>query len=412
MTVSATIQESAGLRARATPAIRRTTAAAGLRVLHVISGRFFGGGQRVMLELTRALPRVAGVESRLCLLGEGDTPLSGTAHDPVPYDGRYNRPATLCRAVRGVRQVLRTTGADVLHTIGTDADLIGALSVRGGRTPHVCHLQITPPKARESWRAWARRGMFRAATARQRTHFIACSDAVRQEMSAYYRLPRRRVHVVHNGIDPSRYRTESSARVADDGAIVGTAARLAPMKGLEHLLAAVAELHGRGVPVRARIAGTGGQRDELERLAGRLGVAGAVEFAGFVEDMPAFYRGIDVFVLPSVSTEGLPLSLLEALAARRPVVATDLAGAAEAVRDEVDGLLVRPGDPRALAAAIERMVRDPELRTRTTDSGHGRVCEQFTLDRMAQGVARICAALAADSADNGWRAADWTLTAE
>jgi glycosyltransferase involved in cell wall biosynthesis len=361
-----------------------------------------------MLELTRALPRVAGVEPRLCLLGEGDTPLSGVAHDPVSYDGRYNRPRTLCRAVRGVRRALRTSGADVLHTIGTDADLIGALSVGGGRIPHVCHLQITPPKTRESWRARARRGMFRAAVARRRTHFIACSDAVRQEMSAYYRLPGRRVHVVHNGIDPSRYRAASSASALDDGAIVGTAARLAPMKGLEHLLAAVAELHGRGLPVRARIAGTGGQRDELERLAGRLGIAGVVEFAGFVEDMPAFYRGIDVFVLPSVSTEGLPLSLLEALAARRPVVATDLAGAAEAVRDEMDGLLVHPGDPRALAAAIERMVRDPELRNRTADSGHARVCEHFTLDRMAQGVARVCAALASDSADEVSPAGDWT----
>jgi glycosyltransferase involved in cell wall biosynthesis len=408
MTVSATTQESTGRRTRATQAIRGTPTATGLRVLHVISGRFFGGGQRVMLELMRALPRVAAVESRLCLLGEGETPLADTDHESVPYDGRYNRPATLCRAVRGVRRVLRTSGADVLHTIGTDADLIGALSVGGSRIPHVCHLQITPPKTRESWRVRARRGMFRAAVARRRTHFIACSDAVRQEMSAYYRLPGRRVHVVHNGIDPSRYQAASCARALDDGALVGTAARLAPMKGLEHLLAAVAELHVRGFPVRARIAGTGGLRDELERLAGRLGLAGAVEFAGFVEDMPAFYRGIDVFVLPSVSTEGLPLSLLEALAARRPVVATDLAGAAEAVRDEVDGLLVRPGDPRALAAAIERMVRDPELRTRTVDSGHRRVCELFTLDRMAHGVARICAALAADSADDGSRVTDWT----
>ncbi len=230
------------------------------------------------------------------------------------------------------------------------------------------------------------------------TWFIAVSDAVRREMCAYYDLPADRVITVRNGIDVDDFADESgstprSPQTGSRGSfVIGTAARLVPGKGLEGLLDAIAQLHAQGVRCELRVAGDGSLRSPLAHLSERLNVAASVTFLGHVHDMRDFYRRLDMFVLPS-SSEGLPLSLLEAMAAGVPVVASHVGGIPEVIVDGVHGLLVEPDNPSALIAAMKRLATDPGLRHELACAAAARVASEFTAARVAREVTRVYEAI-------------------
>jgi glycosyltransferase involved in cell wall biosynthesis len=161
------------------------------------------------------------------------------------------------------------------------------------------------------------------------------------------------------------------------------------MKGLEHLINAARELQELGVDFELRIAGSGSRQCGLERQVKSLGLGQRVRFLGFVWDMPTFYRSVDVLALPSVSTEGLPLVVLEAMAMGVPVVATRLAGAPEVIEDGVNGLLVPPGEAHALARALSRLAADGELRERLGKAGQSHVRREFSVERVATEVTQV-----------------------
>lgn len=370
-----------------------------LKILHVISGRFFGGGQRVVLDLLGALPKVDEIDLRLCALGRShDSPLMPRADMIVDYDGQYNHPMTLYRSVNGLRKVIREFEPDILHTHGLDADLIGSLTVNGKRTKQLCHLHITPPIGqRQSVKSAIRRKLFQVLTSRNKARFIAVSDAVRQQMSSYYQIAIDRIVTVRNGVvlsdftevgEPPSYRVDCNGH-ASGKVTFGTAGRLAPMKGFEFLIEAMARLKHSRQGGRLVIAGTGSDRIRLEEKAASLGLNEDVEFLGQVANMPEFYNSIDVFVLPSISTEGLPLVLLEAMAMGKPVLATNLAGAPEVIQSGRNGVLVDPANSEALALAMAELLDSPVKREEIGQSGKNVVLEAFSIDRVAQEVVQV-----------------------
>ena len=168
--------------------------------------------------------------------------------------------------------------------------------------------------------------------------------------------------------------------------MIGTAARFCSEKGIDRLLLAASQLRSEGRNVEVRLAGDGSLRPKLEELAQSLGIADAVHFVGVVSDMPAFYSNLDVFVSPSLSSEGLSLSFLEAMAMGKAVVATTVGGAAEAVTDSVDGFLVAPDDVNALAGALRILLRDHALREKMGRNARERVEQQFTTRQMVNAV--------------------------
>jgi glycosyltransferase involved in cell wall biosynthesis len=172
-------------------------------------------------------------------------------------------------------------------------------------------------------------------------------------------------------------------------AVIGVAARLVPMKGLEYLVAAVAELHRRGLSCQLRIAGEGPSRSAVENLVSALNIPDRVSLLGEYKEMPQFYRSLDVFALPSVSTEGLPLSVLEAMSTGLPVVSTLISGIPEAVVDGVTGTLVPARDANALADALEPLVRSRAQRDCMGQAGRYRAETQFSLERMTAEVAAL-----------------------
>jgi glycosyltransferase involved in cell wall biosynthesis len=160
------------------------------------------------------------------------------------------------------------------------------------------------------------------------------------------------------------------------------------VKGQRTLLRACAGLDVSVVLVGADLEQGGAYRQLLEREAAELGMADRVLFAGYRADAPALLRSFDVFALPS-TIEGLPLVVLEAMAAGVPVVATPVGGVGELVRDGETGLLVPPEDPDALAAALRRLLAEPETARRLTEAAGAHVAERFSERVMCERVLAV-----------------------
>lgn len=200
---------------------------------------------------------------------------------------------------------------------------------------------------------------------RQAARVIAVSDGLRE--LALRTWPGGRIEVVPNGVDIERFRPAEMPTVRDGGTLVVVAvARLVEIKGLQHLIAALARIPAdMRSQIRLRLCGTGPYEGELRRQVREAGLDEQVEFAGLIayDEIPRQLRQSDVFVLPSLQ-EGLPLSLLEAMASGLPVVATAVGGIPGVVKDGVNGLLVPAAAPAALRDALVRLLANPALRQR------------------------------------------------
>jgi glycosyltransferase involved in cell wall biosynthesis len=193
-----------------------------------------------------------------------------------------------------------------------------------------------------------------------------------------------KLHLVHHGVDVGRMAQESHVEYALP--MILSVGRLVEKKGFPFLLQAAALLHGRGIDFELIIVGDGPMRDELERLAGGLGLRDKVVFAGYLpqEQLAHVYRRADAFCLASIvakdgDRDGLPNVILEAMAHGVPVVASNLSAIPEAIVDEETGLLAPPGSPQDLAAQLERLLSDEELRATLAGNARRRVGEEFDL---------------------------------
>jgi glycosyltransferase involved in cell wall biosynthesis len=194
-------------------------------------------------------------------------------------------------------------------------------------------------------------------------------------------VPMTRCHVVPNGVDVARFAATPRPPTQGEPRKIVCLARLVRQKGLDVLLEALPTIRAAVGPIVVTICGEGPEGPTLAALAERLGVGGEVCFAGAVEDVVPHLAPAELFVLPS-RYEGMPFALLEAMAAGLPVVATAVPGNAFIVRDCVDGLLVPPEDPDALAAAIVRVLREPGLAIRLGAAARLRVASDFDAERM------------------------------
>lgn len=216
---------------------------------------------------------------------------------------------------------------------------------------------------------------------------IAVSEAVRSYTARTFPPSRRDgvMTVIHNGVVPERVQPDAPGPATHAGRqtespAVGYVGRLEPEKGVGCLIDAMSLVRRRHPTAVLIVAGTGSLEQSLKEKSLSVG-PGAVTFTGFAGDVASLYARVHVLVLPSLY-EGLPLSLLEGMAAGRPVVATAVGGIPEVVREGVNGFLVPPDDPRALAEKIEQLLHDPEGRAAMGKAARETVLRHFTADRM------------------------------
>jgi glycosyltransferase involved in cell wall biosynthesis len=361
-------------------------------VVHFIDTIEFGGAERALLHLLRGLDRRRW---RPVLLHHEEPGLRELLAG-VDAAGIERRPVGRMRGIRGilgVRACARAISAEspaVFH-----AHLNWPLACSGGilaaalnRVPAVvATVQLFSALPRALTLPVQRQLVTRAVG-----RYIAVCHAVARDLERRLHVPPSRVSVVPNGAELQELdtpgATDPALRVALAGSadvpLVLTLARLDRQKGLKDLLRAAAQLPG----VAFVVAGEGPERSALEADARALGVERRVSFIGFRRDVPALLASADLFVLPSM-TEGLPLSVLEAMAARRPVIATDVGGTGDVVRHEQTGLLVGAGDATALAAAIRRLLSDAPLAERLARAGQILVRDHYSAADTARRVMAV-----------------------
>lgn len=226
------------------------------------------------------------------------------------------------------------------------------------------------------------------------SHIVVNSQEVRDYIVNSYRAPVRRVDVIYNGVDTTRFSGVQTPRAA--GPIVVAAGRLVAQKNFTLLVDAAARLHADLPAARFRIAGGGPQRDALHGQIRAARLEDAVELLGERTDLDAVFREADVFWLTS-SWEGLPNVVIEALASGLPVVATDVGGTRELFVSGREGFLVRPGSVDDFVYYGGALLRDAELRRRMSAAARARA-QQFSLRRMVAGMQDVYDAALAEAA--------------
>ena len=296
-------------------------------------------------------------------------------------------------AVRALTAHLALVRPDVVHTHMYRADVVGtravmALAASGHRRPYIVS---TVHSSRV--RSHEDRELIRQLTP-EMDQLIAVSKSIERKIVDEHRTGAP-VRLIYNGVDLQRYDHQAPCTPFGDqygieagSKIVGVVARLEPEKGHQTLIEAWPHVLREVPDAYLLIVGEGSRRDFLEQWAAAHKVAHRVVFAGRRDDIPAVTAALDVAVLPSWR-EAQGLSILEAMALSRPVVASDVGGIPEMVEDGVTGLLVEHDNPVALAAAITRLLKDPAYAARIAKAGHDLVHERFCIELMVKAIEAI-----------------------
>ncbi len=329
-------------------------ASRGTRVLHLINGEHYSGAERVQDLLAARLPEFGFEVGFACVKPGCFDQMRKSRHVPLvqlPMQSRFD-----VRPVAAVVRLLRSEGYTLLHTHSPRAALIGRAAAAAAGVPMIHHLHS--PTSHDTTHRW--RDRFNALAERASLTGIAAVVAVSRSLGAYARargIDPRRIAVVPNGVPtcgPLPPRSTPSGTWT-----LGTVALYRPRKGLEVLLDALAHLKSQGHRVRLRAVGPFEAADYEAKImaqVNRLGLREDIEWRGFQRDVNRELAAMDLFVLPSLFGEGLPMVLLEAMAAGVPVVGTRVEGVPEAIRCGQDGLITTPGDAAELARAIGRLI--------------------------------------------------------
>jgi sugar transferase (PEP-CTERM/EpsH1 system associated) len=330
-----------------------------ISTVQVIYSLEIGGAEKLAATIGAHLDRKK-FRPVICAL-DADGPLADELRQrEIPYHVLWRKgieAGVLARLYRCFRQ----EKARIVHTHQFPQLLFSLLPARlaGAKVVHTEHEFYTYRD-----HPWARR-LFR-----QLSRFCSALTVVGPEVARYYTeelgIHRRRIHIIANGVDLHQFNFETEAarrrlELSTDDVVFGIVGRLEPEKDHRTLLQAFRALVDHRKAARLLIIGDGSLRGELESHSRSLGLERNVTFLGARTDIPELLAALDVFVLSSVH-EGVPLSVIEAMGAGKPIVATDVGGMRLLVKPSINGLLVPAANPAALAAAMENLAANPALR--------------------------------------------------
>ena len=383
---SDTIADFPTVDVQATPTVAADSRTALVRVLHVVNGEHYSGAERVQDLLAGYLP-ACGYDVGFACVKPGRFPqarrFQAARLYELPMRSRFD-----ITCGRKLAMLVRDEGYALIHAHTPRSLMVGMRAARLACVPLVYH--VHSPAGRDSTRRlrnqinmWLeRRAGHRAA------RLIAVSPSVRRYMLEQgFRASQ--IACVPNGVPGI---DATPRRRAPQSWTLGMAALFRPRKGIETLLEALAAIRLAGGDVRLRAIGpfeTPEYEVEIRGHAERLGLDDAIDWTGFVTDIAAELARIDALVLPSLFGEGLPMVVLEAMAAGVPVIAANVEGVPEAVVSGENGLLVEPGDPAALAAAIESLVQAKHNYADLSRNAQQRHAELFSAEIMARNVADV-----------------------
>lgn len=364
-------------------------------VLHIHKVSGLSGSERHLAILLPAL-RAQGWEPKILLLPVEDGQRAIEEFERLDIEvftappGPDLNPLLVAR----IAKIIRSERPDLVHTHLIHADVHGQAAARLARVPAMSSIHATHDFYTGGPTAVAARLAGRAAA-----KTIAISHHVERFARRHRLAPPDRLETVHYGIDteawsnPKKNRAEVRAELAvdDDQVLVGVASRIYPGKGHDVLIDAVARTLEHVPGLRLVIAGDGPIRSEVEAHARDRLPAAAVDFTGYIDDVPSFLGACDIVAFPTTPAfgEGFGLAALEAMAGGVALVASDLDSLPELVDHDNTGLLVAPESVDALTDALTRLATDPGLRKRLGDAGRQRARDEFTIAAMAEHTASL-----------------------
>ena len=353
----------------------------GMRIAHLIESDGPGGAERVVAQLATGL-QAAGAENVVFLPERGEGWLaeqlrgSGVATETFHVD----RPLSP-RCARSLTRAFRRHRITVAHSHEFSMAVYGAWAAWRAGIPHV----ITMHGGRYYAAHLRRRLAMRAAIALS-GQTVAVSSLLARALRDDLSVAESRVQIIPNGVPcrrPERVTLRKELRLPSHARLIVSVGNLYPVKGHVHLVDALARLADRHPSLHVAIAGRGDLEDDLAARARAHGLANRLHLLGLRSDVSAVLAAADIFVMPSLS-EGLPLAVLEAMFAGCPIVASNVGEIATVLDDGKAGVLVEPGNPAALAGAIDALLDDPAHAAKLGARAAARACAEYDISRMVR----------------------------
>lgn len=361
-----------------------------IRLAQITHDLAIGGLQQVVVNLCRTIDREKFDVIVVCLRALGafvpEVERMGIKVRLVPQKQKGTDYFSFLK----LANILREDKIEVIHTHNTQPFFDGTIAglLAGVKTiVHTDHARNFPDKKRYMFAEWFV------------SHFaykvVGVSDHTCQNLARYEKISKKKIMTIMNGIDLTKYEINIDKRrkrielgLNGKGPIIGLAARLVEAKGIGYLLRAMMDVVPLFPDISLLIAGDGPLQDGLKRMSVDLGIEKWVLFTGPRLDIPELLQMFDIYILPSVS-EGLPMILLEAMAAGCPIIATEVGGVPMAVHHGQNGSLVKPEDPKALSSEIIRLLSNKDMRERYSENGIRLAREEFSAEAMTRSYEKL-----------------------
>ncbi|CEH27619.1 hypothetical protein AM501_16505 [Aneurinibacillus migulanus] len=358
-----------------------------MKILHAIGGGEFGGAEQHILELLEILSRHAVDPVVVCFYNSTFAEELRKRNIRVIVLDTYGR--FDFRLVKGLARVFQEEKPDLIHSHGVKANFFCRLAVRSlPRIPIVTTIHSVLRYDYPNPLAYFLASRMELWTRKWNDHYIAISNSIKQSLESDG-VTAKNITLIHHGIPIEEFKADEdtgdirrSLGLPEDAFVIGTVSRLVAVKGLTDLMQAFILLAADNPRIHWLVIGDGPEKEALQNTANSAGVSERIHFAGFRQDVPRCLQAMDLFVSPSYS-EGLGLSLLEAMAAKKPVVSTMVGGISDFLIDYLNGIVIPTKNPEEIKQNILILMENEDLRIKLAEAGYRTVKEEYTLTHMA-----------------------------
>ncbi|MDD5259286.1 MAG: glycosyltransferase family 4 protein [bacterium] len=365
-----------------------------MKILQLISTTGFYGAEKVVINLAKGLQAsghniVIGTlldEKRSDRILTKEAQESGIKIIEIPCEGKYDK-----RTIPFINKYIQQEQFDIVHSHGYKANFYAGVS----RLPAACKRVATC----HNWLGQSPKMLFYRwldkKVLKKFDAIIAVSEIIRREIEKAG-ISLGKVNKIYNGIIIEDYSQKQGAadhirkefNLSATDKVIGCIGRLSPEKGQRSLIKALVGSKNEPSKIKALIIGDGPLLGQLSNLAHKLNVYGQVVFTGVRQDIPDILAAIDIFVLPSL-TEGLPMALLEAMAAKKPVIATAVGEVPQVIDHEVSGFLIQPNDHEGLKKMIRYILNNKEKAQQVAEKGFGELQARFSMQQMVESYSNL-----------------------
>ncbi len=370
------------------------------KILYLMAGEpsIFGGGKRVFMQLMTNLNKEKFQIYSCCAFGKEQEDLLGKQGGTiVNIDIQYGG---FLSSTKKLLDLIREEKIDIVHSQGARADFYSSVATKlsGQKTKNISTIAmlvegydigILRKKVYCTLNGFSERFVDK---------FIVVSGILKEKLIETHNIQERNIETIYNGIELQKYQTYDSDKsskeikkefgIANKDLLVGAIGRMVWQKGFEYLLKSIPEIIKTLPQSKILIVGDGPLRAEMEALGEKLKIGKNIIFAGFRSDIKEILSALDLLIIPSLC-EGFPMVTLEAMALAKPIIATNIEGITEQIKDGVDGILVQPKDPSALAKAAIQVLNDKKLAVTIGLSARGKVEQEFSVEKMVAATEQV-----------------------